>query len=176
MSSHRVTKKAYNGCIIQLNLNKISRMKKTITIAIAFVIFSPNFAYIAAAQTKPLTNDGSTQSAPIDTTCITNALQLREDSISAAFSTFATTQSQLLTARKTGLVESYTKPTARERADARKSVWSTFKIASKTNHENLKTARKKAWDTYRPALRSCKGGRAETKYDQHLNGSATESL
>jgi len=150
-------------------------MKKTLSIAIAIAIFSPGLATIASAQ-----NDSAPQTknerAPFDSTCVSTALQTREDGLYKAFSKFSTTQLELLATRKAALVAALSQPTARERADARKAAHITFRTASRANHTELKTARKALWDAYKSSATQCKGGRAELAGDVSARGSITESL
>jgi hypothetical protein len=171
-------------------------MNKTITIALLITITTPvaSFArYEAVAEDNTGGNytagsSGSSDSKPttkspdsshkysgeFDSTCIINSLQLREDALADAFSRFAIAKTRNDALRKAGLISALEKPTARERADARKAVWAEFRAKTRADTTKLKTERQKIWSTYKSSMGTCKGGRAELSGDV-ASGSSVES-
>ncbi len=149
-------------------------MKTSISVALLIVITVP-VASFAQLNDKVNSNSSAQTQTTFDQTCVATALTIREDALAGAFAKFTQTQTQLLAARKTGLIEALSRGTARERTDARKVVWSAHRTASRANHNELKSARQKAWATYKSSTGQCRGGRAETAGDT-TSGSGTEAI
>ncbi len=113
----------------------------------------------------------------VDIPCIKSNITKREDTIKSAFAAFTVAMNTALDTRKAGLEESFTKTTAKERAVARKSVRTAFRIASVNAHKDLSVARQNAWIAFKKEAKSCKGGTVEIKDEMPSNArSSTEAL
>jgi hypothetical protein len=113
---------------------------------IAFVPFS------AHAET-----DGMKTKKTVNLTCMQTAVGVREDALADAFEGFNEDVMAALTARKTALNTAWGMTDKVERAKAIKAGWTAWKTAKKAAHTDLKTDRKKAWDTFKTTAKtSCK--------------------
>ncbi len=125
-------------------------MKKILfTLALALVL-TP-FVSMAQTTTKGI------KASKTDLECVKNAVSVREDALIGAFSKFNTSMTSALSAKKTALLDAWSKTEKKERQDARKSAWSTFKSAKKSAASSYKSEKKAAWSTFKSTVTStCK--------------------
>ncbi|MFM2381362.1 MAG: hypothetical protein RLZZ76_129 [Candidatus Parcubacteria bacterium] len=114
--------------------------------AVAFTPFSAH-AEVGGMKTKKA----------VDLTCMQTAVDTREDAVSAAFTGFNEDVMKALAARKTALHDAWGMSDKVERQKAIKTSWTAWKTAKKSAHTDLKTDRKKAWETFKTTAKiSCK--------------------
>ena len=102
--------------------------------------------------------------------CVQTAVDAREQGVMDAFSTFTTSMSAALTARKTALHNAWGMTDSKARTSARSAAWKSYESAAKAAHSALKSARTKAWSTAKSAVKAC-GSTAEESHGYDGNGS-----
>lgn len=93
----------------------------------------------------------------IDATCVSEAVLVREDAITSAWSAFNTDVTDVLTARKTALTNAWAITDAKERKTAVRQAWETSKKDRKSAALEYKTAKKNAWSTFKTSAKACGG-------------------
>lgn len=123
------------------------------------------------ASSTPRVKNASTT---VDRTCMATAVVARENTVASAWTAFNTKMTEALAARKSGLVDAWNMTDAKERKQALMSVWKTSRTATKSAHEQLKTSRKAAWETFKSTAKtSCK---VEVPKEEGLEKSAKDSI
>lgn len=123
-----------------------------------------------ASSTPKVKNASST----VDRTCMATAVATRETSVASAWTTFTTKMTEALATRKSGLVNAWNITDAKERHQALTAVWKTSKTATKSAHEQLKSSRKAAWETFKSTAKtSCK---VEVPKEEGLEKSSADSI
>jgi hypothetical protein len=107
----------------------------------------------------------------IDTACIQRAVDAREGSLLTAVTTFTTSIQAAYTARKNTLHDAWALTDSKQRKEAIKTAWKTFKDAKKAARKKFKDDSRAAWKTFRTAAKSCKGGATDTS---DVGGEATD--
>ena len=97
-----------------------------------------------AANTKSIRN-----------ACAAAAIDKRETSIISASDANAAAIKNSLTNRKAGLIKLYTEGKTEGRKDERKAVWSAFSSSTRSAMNDMRTARKSAWDNFQKDMRAC---------------------
>ena len=153
-------------------------MKIKITLLICVIILSPGVSLAEIPKESnesrqprekfyPLesttTKEPKTSTEKLDIPCIKTSVSVRETAVTAAFKTFTETMTTLLSTRKSSLEDSFSKPTAKERAEARKLARAEFKKGSTAAHKALSVARQDAWIGFKNTSKSCKGGSIELR-------------
>ncbi len=90
----------------------------------------------------------------VNLTCMQTAVDVREDAIIDAFTTFNDDVSEALTARKTALHTAWGLTERTARNTAIKSAWATWKTMHKSALKDLKEDRKAAWDTFKTTAKT----------------------
>lgn len=87
--------------------------------------------------------------------CGAAAIDKRETAIISAFDINAVAIKSSLIARKEGLIKLYTEGKTEGKKDARKAVWSAFSSSTHTAMNDMRTARKSAWNTFQKDMQAC---------------------
>ena len=115
-----------------------------------------------------------TSSSTVDRTCMATAVVTRETSITTAWTSFNTKIISALAIRKTGLINAWNITDQKERQQSLTTVWKAWKMEKKSAQEELKNARKAAWDTFKnTAKATCK---MEVPKEEGLEKSGSDSI
>ncbi len=93
----------------------------------------------------------------VDIACAQTAVDARETSIMAGWSTFSTAVTNAYAARKTALHDAWAMTDKTARKTALKKAWSDFKTAKKNALSAWKATRDTAWKTFRTNTKNCRG-------------------
>ncbi len=108
------------------------------------------------AQEKAIKEDQKQADDKAALACAGVAVDKRETSIQAAFSTFAASIQSALTTRQAGLKAAWAIESSTDRRSAIKDVWTVYTKVSKATHEALRIARNTAYSTFRADMKACK--------------------
>ncbi len=129
--------------------NKIVMGGVMASLLLGAVAFAPFSAHAETGGTK-------TKKA-VDLTCMQTAVDTREVAITGAFESFNTDVMTALSARKAALNVAWGMADGPTRKAAIKKAWMDWKSAKKAAHAEMKSDRKKAWDTFKTTAKtSCK--------------------
>lgn len=109
------------------------------------------FAAFAQSNTKATSAPKKT-----DFSCVQIATDKREDGIASAWTTYSTSVSSALLARKTALHNAWEVGTAKDRQAARNVAWNAYRTSLKTAKTNLQASRNAAWNTFSADAKACK--------------------
>ena len=158
-------------------------MKIKISLLLCIITLTPGISLAETLDSTPreklypMESSADKTISTTDILCIKTSVSVREDAIAGAFKTFSDTMIKSLSMRKVALENAFSKSTAKERSEARKSARTEFKSASILAHKALSVAKKDAWATFKSSSRTCKGGSAEMKDESpSVARSRTEAL
>ncbi len=122
------------------------------------------FATTLPAEAKTLrknVNASSTMSerasTTVDTSCMAEAVTVRETALLGSVSDFNDDLTDALTKRKEALSSAWGITTLKDRNEALKTAWKNWRTASVSAHKTLRAERKVAWDEFRKtATTNCK--------------------
>lgn len=93
---------------------------------------------------------------PVEPSCIQNALIQRETAIGTAFQTFIASLTQTAEKKSSSLIAAYGIETKKERNNAIRLAWKTYKDEYKSISQEFKDTRKSAWNTFKEDRNVCK--------------------
>lgn len=93
----------------------------------------------------------------VDASCVLSAVDVREGAIATAWTTFTSSITSALSARKTALDTAWGMTDVKARNGALMAAWMSWRTADKSAHTGLKAARKSSWETFKTTMKtSCK--------------------
>ncbi|MGH7175688.1 MAG: hypothetical protein ACREGR_05015, partial [Minisyncoccia bacterium] len=125
---------------------------RTILGASAVVVAFAAAAPALAQTTTPSTNIEATTKIA----CVGSAVNIREQAIDSAITTYTGALTAAYSARATALQQAYTNTTLAATRVAVRAAWSTFSASAKSGRKSWQTARNTAWNTYRTAAVACR--------------------
>lgn len=115
-------------------------------LAVLLAVAAPVFAETATTTSvKPTTNIA----------CVQAAVDVREQGIIDAWTTFNSSMISTLTTRKSALHDAWGMTDGTARRAARSAAWTTFQTSSRAAHTTLRTTREAIWNTFRTASKAC---------------------
>ena len=104
---------------------------------------------------KAVTSSSTSEAKSVKYACGAAAIDKRETAIISASDTNAAAIKSSLIARKEGLIKLYTEGKTDGKKDARKAVWSAFSSSTRSAMNDMRTARKSAWNTFQKDMQAC---------------------
>lgn len=111
----------------------------------------------SALLTAVLPFSAHAASAPVNLTCMQQAVSARDTAVLSAFSTYTQTVMTSFQQRLVGLQSAWAIQDEGNRQNTIKTTWVTYKNSLKTAQTVLKDKRKDAWKVFRDARKSCNG-------------------
>ena len=151
----------------------ITTLQKVASIAATFAVLG-----ISASPVLAQTSDGVVVAPAIssisklDVSCIQNAIEARDTSISSAVGASATAVQTALSTRKTALKAAWAITVRKNRRAAINAAWSAYNKSAKSARATLSSARKSAWATFNASAKTCKSVSAS---DDPVGSSAQDS-
>ena len=97
----------------------------------------------------------STPLTTVQLSCVSTAVEVRENAIIAAHDAFAVSIKSALTVRRDALKAAWNIADKATRETARKSAWTTFRTSSQAAHTAMRAARVAAWTTFNTSATVC---------------------
>lgn len=91
-----------------------------------------------------------------DASCITKAIEKRENSLISAIEKYAEAMKDALNKRKDALIKAWFLPTAEGKKKAIKEAWDAFRTARTNAVGELKNDRNAAWNQWKADIQACK--------------------
>ena len=108
----------------------------------ATTVFAQNGAHVGAKST-------------INNVCVQAAVDIREQAMGDAWTTFSSSVASALSARKTALHGAWGLADGSARRTARAAAWEAFNNANKSAHSALKAVRKNIWSVFKNSSNAC---------------------
>ncbi len=131
-------------------------MKKLISSILLSAILVPSLASATEDSWKhSFRSASSTALTSTQLSCVSTAIEVRENAIIAAHDAFSISIKNALTVRRDALKAAWNLSDKTARETARKSAWSAFKTSSQAAHNAMRTARVAAWTTFNASATVC---------------------
>ncbi len=114
----------------------------------------PSAGYVWSSASQKCVRPWEQQN-PINVACVNSALDKRENALIAAHDIFNTSIKNALSARLTGLKDSYVAPTKQDRKVKREAMTKQFRASVQAAHNALRNARNAAWGTFNTEMKAC---------------------
>ena len=123
------------------------------TLAGSLLVGSNVLATTVTASAAPVTT--KVAKPTVDLTCMTTAVDKREDAIASENTTFASAWSAAYSARKSALDNAWTLTDAKARRIAIKSAWTAYAGSVKSARKTWNTDRSATWTAFKTDAKAC---------------------
>ncbi len=131
-----------------------------------FVLFV--FAAIVMIALPALAKKNAANLTTVDTTCIKNAIEKRDNAVISALNIFNSSVSLALAARRDALKAAWDLTDKAQRKEALKTAWGNYKTSLKDSRTTLKDTKKTTWKQFYIDRKAC--GKAVSGEDNSAEG------